>query len=320
MRVLIFGGISNGEMLRTLYRGLEANGHTVRHQPFMGANEDPAALAAVGEEFQPELSIGFCAERISLGRSLKVIRRLPGVSCYWDFDMPQEAYRQDLGWLRRIIQAFDFAVTVDDSAQTLALFESCSVPVYWMPPLADPSVVASYRDELETPICIVGTGYAGREFHRQRHNRADVACALREAFGWENLTLHGNGWPEGWSAGPIGWDQQFDIYRSAAINVGTFVSIPEGRSKLLNFRPVLCLQAGGFLLQEWHDGIDDCFVDGEDLVYWETICDLVEKIEVYLPDSTARQRIGERGRMRVLSQFSGVEWARQLVSWAEVES
>ena len=82
------------------------------------------------------------------------------------------------------------------------------------------------------------------------------------------------------------------VYNSAKINVNiTLRSIHTG----IPLRAFDILGAGGFLLTNYQQDFEDCYVEGEDYVAYDSIDNMLEKIEYYLSHDNERRDIAQHG-------------------------
>ncbi|MCH5266665.1 MAG: glycosyltransferase [Lachnospiraceae bacterium] len=90
------------------------------------------------------------------------------------------------------------------------------------------------------------------------------------------------------------------IYRSSKINLNiTLKEIASG----ISLRVLDILGAGGFLLTNWQKEIAENFIDGRDLVMYDSVEDAVEKAMYYLQHEEERCQIAENGR-KAVEKFS----------------
>ena len=59
------------------------------------------------------------------------------------------------------------------------------------------------------------------------------------------------------------------------------------------------MSVGGFVISNYQSEIPEYFVPGEDLIIYESIPDLLDKIEYYLSHESERKQIAENGRLKV---------------------
>ncbi len=77
------------------------------------------------------------------------------------------------------------------------------------------------------------------------------------------------------------------------------------------------LACGGFLLSNRNAGISELFEDGQDLVFYENLDDLEEKVRYYLAHPEERRRIGEHGRRTVVEKHTLLHRAQRIVQVLE---
>ena len=91
------------------------------------------------------------------------------------------------------------------------------------------------------------------------------------------------------------------IFQESAINLNiTLRSIQSG----ISLRVLDILACGGFLITNWQQEIEDCFVIGEELVTFESLEDLIIKTDYYLKHPEERMRIAKAGKKKVEELFS----------------
>ena len=76
------------------------------------------------------------------------------------------------------------------------------------------------------------------------------------------------------------------------------------------------LAAGGFYLTDDWAGREDMFEDKVDLVMYESIDDLRDKIDYYLANAIAREKISNHG-MKTVQKYSRDNWAKQITEIAK---
>lgn len=105
------------------------------------------------------------------------------------------------------------------------------------------------------------------------------------------------------------------IFRSSKINLNiTLRSILSG----IPLRVIDILGAGGFVLTNYQAELPEYFINGEDLVWYESEGDMVEKAAFYLEHDTERQRIAENGHRKAEQIFTYEKLLPELFSMAGV--
>lgn len=91
------------------------------------------------------------------------------------------------------------------------------------------------------------------------------------------------------------------VYKTARINLNfTLKSIISG----IPLRVFEIIGSGGFLLSNYQADFDDCFVAGEDYVYFESPGDMMDKIEYFLSHEKERAEIAQNGYNKALKEHT----------------
>ena len=95
--------------------------------------------------------------------------------------------------------------------------------------------------------------------------------------------------------------QQPKVFRLSKINLNITLRILQSGIPL---RALDILGSGGFLLSNWQPEIAEYFVDGSEVVMYESVEDAIEKAIFYLNNDELRARIARNGHDKVKEQFS----------------
>lgn len=71
--------------------------------------------------------------------------------------------------------------------------------------------------------------------------------------------------------------------------------------------PLRCMDicgAGGFLLSNYQPELDEFFINGEEIVLYESVEDAIEKAEFYLKHDDLRRKIAANGHIKVVTEFN----------------
>ena len=100
------------------------------------------------------------------------------------------------------------------------------------------------------------------------------------------------------------------VFKKSKINLNiTLRSILSG----IPLRAFEIIGAGGFLLTNYQPDFDDCFVAGEDYVFYESIDDLLDKCRYYLDHDSERKAIAENGLNRIRENHTYVHRVEQIL-------
>jgi len=96
-------------------------------------------------------------------------------------------------------------------------------------------------------------------------------------------------------------DEMPKVFRCSKINLNiTFKGIQTG----IPLRCMDVMGAGGFLLSAYQPELDEFFVNGQELVMYESVEDAIEKAEFYLNHEEIRKKIAVSGHERVSRDYS----------------
>lgn len=99
----------------------------------------------------------------------------------------------------------------------------------------------------------------------------------------------------------MGYDDLFGIYAQSKININiTLHCIETGACQ----RVFDVLAAGGFLLTNYQEELEELFVPGEELVFYHDEQELEELVEYYLTHEEERERIAKNGQKKVLEKYT----------------
>jgi len=99
----------------------------------------------------------------------------------------------------------------------------------------------------------------------------------------------------------MGYDELFNVYAQSKININiTLHCIQTGACQ----RIFDVLAAGGFLLTNYQEELEELFVPGEELVFYHNEQELLELAEYYLTHEEERERIAANGQKKVLEKYT----------------
>lgn len=102
------------------------------------------------------------------------------------------------------------------------------------------------------------------------------------------------------------------VFKQAKINLNiTLRSIKSG----IPLRAFDIMGAGGFLLTNYQADFMDCYIPGEDFVYYESKNDLLSKIEYYLKHDDERAAIAQNGFERTAANHTYKHRIEEMVSY-----
>ncbi|MDQ7988580.1 MAG: glycosyltransferase [Candidatus Dactylopiibacterium sp.] len=188
-----------------------------------------------------------------------------------------------------------------------------SVPTYrgqgignahYFPSAVDEAMFVPSPGPEENRISFVGT---------LSRRRLEVARQILDL----DVRFYGPGWnknsglPAACTRGEVFGEQLVRVFSRSAINLNVHNWF--GRGGAMNLRLFEVPAAGGFLLTDWVEEIDEHFVDGQHVVCWRSVEELSDKAAWYLGHDTERQRIARAGHEHVLRHHTYKRRAQDLV-------
>jgi spore maturation protein CgeB len=159
--------------------------------------------------------------------------------------------------------------------------------VYWLPLACDPEIHRPWREPIIYDVCFVGKILPGSE-------REKIVREIKKRF----CTFLGN------------------VYLHDMSKVLSQSKIVLNKSILgdLNMRVFETLSCGRFLLTDKiRNGLEELFMNQKHLVLYESLSDLVEKIEYYLKADREREKIAMRGHREVLKRHTYLHRVGQIL-------
>jgi spore maturation protein CgeB len=174
-----------------------------------------------------------------------------------------------------------------DGVAPVLLTQWAANPVSLNPPLA--------ANDCQIPVSFIGTAHGKRPaLINALHRRGiDIKC-------------FGHGWPYG----PVAAGDITRIIRSSIISLN-FANGAMGwdrtlarRTNQIKARTFEVPGAGGFLLTDWANGLDHCYIPGKEIAVFRTFDELVDKIRYYLSHPGERDAIAWAGYERTLAEHT----------------
>ncbi|MGV8130701.1 MAG: glycosyltransferase family protein [Candidatus Pacearchaeota archaeon] len=161
-----------------------------------------------------------------------------------------------------------------------------------------------YKDENYPEIVFMGSNYPSINFPLTKL-RSEMVTRLKSEFG-NRFGLYGGGWGKLADGSINSYKEEGNVYRSCkiAINLSHFAYKRYSSDRL--FRILGC---GTFCLSHHYPDMEVDFNVGNDLVVWNDIDDLVEKIKMYLQNNLERKRIANNGYNNVINNFTWINFA-----------
>lgn len=156
-------------------------------------------------------------------------------------------------------------------------------------------------------IIFLGSNYGTTPFPLTQL-RSDMVTTLRNRYG-SRFGVYGGGWSGMENGNITSYDEEGKAYRSCkiAINLSHFAY-----KRYSSDRMYRILGSGAFCLSHNYPEIELDFKDGEDLVVWNDVSELITKIDRYLSKDNERGRIALNGCFKARTKFTWHHFAENL--------
>ncbi len=184
------------------------------------------------------------------------------------------------------IPHLDYCVTVAPSV--IEKYQSLKIPYFYVPPAASPELFKKINVTYEYDVSFVGTKIADREAFMTAIETTDL-----------KIEKFGGGWNRF-----LPFDEMVRVFNVSKINLDFAKDVHNKNIKTLKARVFEVCMCGGFLLTEYTDGLEDCFVLDQEVVCFRDPDEARRKIEYYLSHDEEREQIARRGRERCLKDHT----------------
>ena len=159
------------------------------------------------------------------------------------------------------------------------------------------------KDKFDYDVIFVGS----KRYHHEHKYRAELIDFLRRMYGKRFLHVGGDG-----DTGTVRGNDLNRIYAKSKIAVGDSLNIDFNYPYYTSDRLFESTGRGGFTIYPRIKGLEEYFVDGEEIVFYEhgNLEDLKSKIDKYLDDNSTRELIRLNGHERTKQEHTYIHrWA-----------
>ena len=159
------------------------------------------------------------------------------------------------------------------------------------------------KDEFDYDVIFVGS----KRYHHEHKYRAELIDFLRRMYGKRFLHVGGDG-----DTGTVRGNDLNRIYAKSRIAVGDSLNIDFNYPYYTSDRLFESTGRGGFTIYPRIKGLEEYFIDGEEIVFYEhgNLEDLKSKIDQYLDDNSTRELIRLNGHERTKQEHTYIHrWA-----------
>ncbi len=320
MRVLIIGSSNPWRMEAATERALKRAGHQTllvddrRMKRAIGRRMTQHLVRARARQFRPEFI--FLSKCLAL--DLETVRRLiadtPNAMWYHDPQWFRDTARPDIGHIAAVGRlAATFFVTGFEEE-----WRSLGMNARFLPAAGDAGIKpVAPNPAYISDAAFIGTGYD--------ESRAELLLQLAASH---DVRVYGPGW-ERWTA-QLKWNGRSvegvefaQVCSSAAVTLGINPSRATGGMTYTSDRTWMVILAGAFYLGQGTPGVTQFLEDGEHCAWYSDVADCAAKLDHYLGEPAARERIRREGErfvranhtydQRIANLLSGEAWTADSV-------
>jgi spore maturation protein CgeB len=220
---------------------------------------------------------------------------------------------------REMAQYYDFVFTIQKGECIDAIKKAGAGDVHYLPTACDPyfhvplKLSAEEKEKWGSPISFVGAGY---------HNRQQMFASLVNL----PFKIWGSEWPTckpfdrmvQEQARRISPEEYIKIFNATDVNLNLHSSTERDGvdpfGDFLNPRTFELASCGAFQLVDDRSLLSECFEVGKELITFDSLSDLKDKIAYYLDRPEERAAIANRARERVLRDHTYERRLEQMLS------
>lgn len=321
MRVLIIGSSNPWRMEAATEHALRRAGHETmimddrRIKRAIGRQMTQHLIRARARHFKPDFI--FLSKCLAL--DVETVRRLvsdtPNAMWYHDPQWFRDTARPDIGHIVAVARlASTFFVTGFD-----AEWRALGTNAKFLPAAGDAAITpVPPRAEYASDVAFIGTGYD--------RTRAALLLELAKRY---DVRVYGPAWGQWstelrWNGRSVEGKEFAAVCSSAAVTLGINPSRAAGGITYTSDRTWMVILAGAFYLGQGTPGVTQLLRDGEHCAWYTDVDDCLAKLEKYLGDPAARERIRKQGEgfvranhtydQRIANLLSGKAWTMQSVA------
>ncbi len=260
-------------------------------------------VAARASEFQPDLILALAQAPLT-PQAIERLKTLKIPVVFWFV----EDFRT-LPYWKEIAPSYDYFFTIQQGEIFEQLRAEGARNTYYLPQGCFPNVhrpldlSSRERETYGADLSFMGAAY---------YNRIQTFPQLLE----HDFKIWGTGWD---LQSPVGQrvqnenlrvssEESVKIYNGARIHLNlhssTYHEGVNSEGDFVNPRTFEIAACGGFQLVDERSELDDLLKEGEEIVTFNSIKDLKEKISYYLEHEEERQLVAQKGRERVLAEHT----------------
>jgi hypothetical protein len=271
-------------------------------------------VSARARRFKPEFVFLSKCLALSLDTVQKLISNTPNAMWYHDPQWYRNIERPDIGHITEVARlANTFFVTGFDAEWRAHGTNAKFLPAAGDARITSVNPVPAYASD----AAFIGTGYDS--------SRAELLLQLAKKH---DVRVYGPCWQLWgkelkWNGRSVEGQEFAQVCSSAAVTLGINPARAAGGLTYTSDRTWMVILAGAFYLGQGTPGVTQFLRDGEHCAWYSGVEDCLAKLDYYLRDSTARERIRKQGErfvranhtydQRITNLLSGTAWTVESV-------
>ena len=189
-----------------------------------------------------------------------------------------------------IAGAFSLCWTTDKEA--LRHYTAVGAPAVYMPPGANPFIFHPFEQQRDIDVCFVGQNYG---------QRPHIISKLRE----QGIHVHTFG--SGWESGELPIDEMVKLFSRSKITLGIGTVGDASDILCIKGRDFEVPMSGGLYLTRYNPDLEEFFEIGKEILCYDNMDDLIEKIRYFLSNPNEGEAIRTAGLQRSLRDHTWVQ-------------
>ncbi|MFL5478411.1 MAG: glycosyltransferase [Gemmatimonadaceae bacterium] len=314
MRVLIIGSNHRWRMEKCTERALKRDKHKTlliddkRAARVLGRRLTQRWALAKARSFKPDfVFLGKC-HGLDVETVATILDGKPNSMWYHDPQWYKSTFRPDIAHIvavGKLTQTF-FVSGFDAEWRALGL------PAKFLPSAADIDIKpVPPKKVYHSDVSFIGTGYDS--------TRAQFLLKVAKKY---DLKVWGEGWQEwrkplNWRGRPVHGKEFAAVCSSSNISLGINPARAKGGTTYTSDRTWMVILAGGFYLGQGTPGLTELLREGDHCAWYQDLESCLAKIDYYLKNSAARERIRREGQVFVRDHHTFDQRIHNLLSGEE---
>lgn len=208
------------------------------------------------------------------------------------------------GWISSSLATIADLVLTSDYV-SVDRYRQSGVNAHFLPlPVETPKEFSVNKKDFKHDISFVGRIAADKGYRVEFKDYLDMP---EHGF---NITWLGDS--QGQESNYLSRSGMFEVFNKTLINLNfsdvvTYATKDDpllNRIRCIKLRPFEIAAAAGFCLSEFSIGLEKCFKDGEEIVFFKNKEELVDKIDYYLSHPDEAKKIAKAGQKKVIKNYS----------------